>query len=44
VLIVEPDKRSVHWLARAGEEYREVERSGLIELGRDELGERLEWP
>ncbi len=44
VLIVDPGERSVHWLARAGEEYREVERSGLIELGTAGLAERLEWP
>ena len=43
VLIVDPSQRSVHWLARAGEEYREVERSGLIELGVDDLAERIEW-
>ena len=44
VLIVDPGERSAHWLARAGEEYREVERSGLIELGTAGLAERLEWP
>jgi hypothetical protein len=38
------DERSVHWLGRSGGEYREVERSGLIELGRDELAEQSEWP
>jgi Uma2 family endonuclease len=47
VLIVDPGERSVHWLARAGGaggEYREVERSGLVDLGRAELAERIEWP
>jgi Uma2 family endonuclease len=44
VLIVDSDKHSVHWLARSGEEYREVKRSGLIELGPAELAERIEWP
>jgi Uma2 family endonuclease len=44
VLIVDPQERSVHWLARAGSEYREVERSGLIKLGGNELAERIEWP
>jgi Uma2 family endonuclease len=44
VLIVDPEKRSVHWLARAGEEYREVERSGLIELSAAGLAERIDWP
>jgi Uma2 family endonuclease len=44
LLIVDPGEQSVHWLARAGEEYREVERSGLIELSTAELAERIDWP
>lgn len=44
LLIVDPGERSVHWLALADGEYREVERSGLIELGPAELSERIEWP
>lgn len=43
VLIVDPDKRSVDWLVRAGEAYKPVERSGLIELSRDGLAERIDW-
>ena len=44
LLIVDPRERSVHWLARSGEEYREIERSGLIELGPAELADRIDWP
>jgi Uma2 family endonuclease len=44
VLIVDPADRSVHWLALAGQEYRETERSGLIELSGADLAERIEWP
>jgi Uma2 family endonuclease len=44
VLIVDPQERSVYWLGLAEGEYREVERSGLIELGPGELAERIEWP
>lgn len=44
VLIVDPRERSVSWLGLAGGEYRPIERSGLIELGARELGERLDWP
>jgi Uma2 family endonuclease len=44
VLIVDPDKRSVDWLGLHEGEYRPLERSGLIELGAAELGERLDWP
>lgn len=44
VLIVDPAERSVHWLGLADGEYRELERSGLIELGASELVERIDWP
>lgn len=44
VLIVDPAERSLHWLALEGGEYREAERSGLIDLGGSELAERIDWP
>lgn len=44
VLIVDPEERSIHWLALAGNEYREVERSGLVELGATEPAARIDWP
>lgn len=44
VLVADPGKRSIHWLALAGGEYRELERSGLIDLGPAELAERIDWP
>jgi len=44
LLIVDPAECTVHWLALAGGEYREVQRSGLIGLGPGELAERLDWP
>ena len=44
VLIVDPEKRSVDWLALAGAEYRRVEHSGLIELRTADLAERIDWP
>lgn len=44
VLIVDPVQRTVHWLALAGAEYREVQRSGLIDLGPSKLAEQLDWP
>ncbi len=44
VLIVDPAKRSVDWLGLHNGEYRPIKRSGLIELGADELGEQIEWP
>jgi Uma2 family endonuclease len=44
VLIVDPAKHSVDWLGLHDGAYRPIKRSGLIELGADELGERIEWP
>jgi len=44
VLIVDPQERTVHWLGLDGGEYRPIERSGLIDLGRDQLAERIDWP
>jgi Uma2 family endonuclease len=44
VLIVNPQERSVSWLALQQGEYRPVERSALIALGAGELAEQLDWP
>jgi Uma2 family endonuclease len=43
VLIVDPKKHEVQWLALRGDRYEPIERSGLIELGPKELAERIEW-
>ncbi len=44
VLIVDPQERSVSWLALEGGEYRPVEHSGLLDMGTQGLAERLDWP
>ncbi|HXB63670.1 MAG TPA: Uma2 family endonuclease [Solirubrobacteraceae bacterium] len=44
VLIVDPAKRSVDWLGLRDDEYQPIDHSGLIDLGRDELATRIEWP
>jgi hypothetical protein len=44
VVIVDQAERKVHWLALAGDEYREVQRSNLIDLGPAELERRIDWP
>jgi Uma2 family endonuclease len=44
VLIVDPAEHAVHWLALTDGEYRDVERSGLIDLGPAELAARIDWP
>lgn len=49
VLIVDPQKRSVSWLGRSGPsgrcdgEYQPIERSGLIDVGSDQLASRIHW-
>lgn len=44
LLIVDSTKRTVDWLGLQNGEYRAIERSSVIELGRDELAARLQWP
>lgn len=44
VLIVDPAKRKVHWLALADDEYEQVQRSKLVDLGPAELAQRIDWP
>lgn len=44
VLIVDPSERVVHWLGLADGEYRELQRSGLIDLTPGELAQRIDWP
>jgi Uma2 family endonuclease len=44
VLIVDPQERSVDWLALEDGEYRPVEHSRLLDLGAQGLAEQLDWP
>jgi Uma2 family endonuclease len=44
VLILDPEKRTIDWLGLTGSEYHPIERSGLIDLGREQLAERISWP
>jgi len=44
VLLVDPAERTVTWLALRDGKYKPVGRSGLIELGPDELAQQLDWP
>jgi Uma2 family endonuclease len=44
VLIVDPEKRAIHWLGLAGGEYGPIDRSAPIDLGRSELSARIDWP
>lgn len=44
LLIVDPRKQSVDWLALGEDEYEPIERSGVIELGGEELARLIEWP
>jgi Uma2 family endonuclease len=44
VLIVDPQERTVHWLALTEGEHRPIERSGLIDFGAAELAAKINWP
>lgn len=44
VLVVDPQKRSVDWLALKHGEYVAVQHSSLIDLGPHDLHDRLDWP
>jgi Uma2 family endonuclease len=44
VLIVHPPEREVKWLGLAGGAYQSLAKSGLIDLGPDELARRIDWP
>jgi Uma2 family endonuclease len=44
VLILDPEEHAVHWLALTGNDYSPVERSALIDLGRQQLAEQIDWP
>lgn len=44
VLIADPRERTVHWLALRDGDYERIERSGVIDLGVEQLAEQLDWP
>jgi hypothetical protein len=44
VLIVDPRERKIHWLGLRDSNYAPIERSALIDLGPNELAERIDWP
>jgi len=44
LLIADPQERQVTWLGLAGGEYEPLARSSLIELGPEELAQRIDWP
>jgi hypothetical protein len=44
VLIVDPAEHAVQWLGLSSGEHRQIERSGLIDLGPKELAEQIDWP
>jgi Uma2 family endonuclease len=44
ILIVDPDARTVEWLALSAAEYFPTKRSALMQLGPAELAQQLDWP
>jgi hypothetical protein len=44
LLIVDPQERSVSWLALKDGEYRQIAHSGLLYIGAQGLTAQLDWP
>jgi Uma2 family endonuclease len=44
LVIIDHEKREVHWLVLEDGKYKAIERSRLIELGRAELAQQINWP
>jgi Uma2 family endonuclease len=44
LLIVDPQARSVRWLALRDGEYRRVDRSEIVDMSASELADGIEWP
>jgi Uma2 family endonuclease len=44
VVMVDPDARAVRWLARSGDAYADVGRSGVLDVDVAEIVGRIEWP
>ncbi len=44
LLIVDPQERTIHWLALGDGNYEPVQTSALIDLGADALAEQIDWP
>jgi hypothetical protein len=44
LVIIDPAKQRVDWLALTDGEYRPVARSAVVDLGAEELAGRIDWP
>jgi Uma2 family endonuclease len=44
LLIVDPEQRKTDWLRLAKGSYEPIARSSLIDLGADELAQKIDWP
>jgi len=44
VVIVDPDERTVRWLALDEDEYVPIERSSVIDLSAEAMADRIDWP
>lgn len=44
LLILDPESRTVHWLALRDGGYSPIEHSSLIDLGPRRLAEQIDWP
>lgn len=44
LLMIDPQEKTVSWLGLDGGEYKQLERSRLVELGAVELARQIDWP
>ncbi|HEY5287944.1 MAG TPA: Uma2 family endonuclease [Solirubrobacteraceae bacterium] len=44
LLILDPDTRTIHWLALTADDYKPIEQSALIDLGPTKLALQIDWP
>ncbi len=44
LLIIDPHKRTVDWLALEQGTYRPIQSSALIDIGPPQLAEKIDWP
>jgi len=44
LVMVDPDERTVVWLARSGDTYEPVERSAVLEVDVAEIVTQIDWP
>lgn len=44
LLIVDPAKQAISWLAKTGQQYEPISHSRLVDLSAEQLATQLDWP